>query len=95
MNDLFCPLPEPESVLFVGGQQSSSPGFQIGGKSGGFNAFFNNLEDALGKSQGVPTVNPGNSSKTGDNGLYPGGLNTETYFGLLDRNPIFDISPNL
>ena len=94
MNDLFCPLSEQESVLFVGGQQTSSPGFQIGGKSGGFDAFILNLRGALGNSQGVPTDTQGNSSKTGGTGVYPGGLNDVTYRQLLDRNPIFYTSPN-
>ena len=95
MKDLLSAISiHEQDAISGGGGQAVSPGFNIGGKSGGFNAFFGNLTDALAKSQGVPTDNPGNSSKVGDNGLYPGGLRTDTYLGLLDRNPVFDTALN-
>ena len=85
---------DKQDAINGGGAQADSPGFQIGGKSGGFEAWELNLAAALAKSQGVPDFNPGNSTKTGSEGLYPGGLNIGTYEQLLDRNPIFDTTFN-
>lgn len=94
MNSLWCPLSDRESVLSVGGQQEApSPGFQIGGKWGGYEVWLKKLTNAL-QTSNVPKETPGQSDKTGGSGVYPGGLNANTYFGLLTSNPIFDTVPN-
>ena len=100
MKDLLTGLPIHDKATTSGGEgqrqqgeQASSPGFQIGGKSGGFEAWLDNLTAALEKSS-APTDNPGQSDKTGGSGVYPGGLNADNYFGLLTNNPIFDTTFN-
>ena len=82
-------IAEQEQQSFVGGNgKADSPGFNIGGKDKSYETWLSDMGSRL-EGSGVPDSNPGKSTRVNENSVYPGGLNSDTFFSLLDSNPNF------